>query len=348
MSAMERTLNGCLIALMGTACLLSPQLAMGQTPADLSGPRGEVISRPHLEGAPTEVSVGLYFLDVSQIDDIAQEFAADVVVRLIWRDPRLADPGAPPTRVLPLAEIWNPEVGFLNRRAVDLLLPEAVQVDPAGQIVYLQRALATLASPLDLRFFPSDEQDLGVQLVSYRYAPAELDLRVDTTLSGRLEVFSITGWTVELGPVDVVPLALPGADLSRAGMTFRLTAQRERMYYVLIMFLPLVLIALMAWCVFWIDPSLLPSQIAISTASVFTLIAFRFSVSFSLPRISYLTVADQFILAITLLVFIALGQAVLTGRLAKSGKEAFAGSLDRWGRWIYVVILAILCGWVLV
>ena len=176
-------MDGRLIAFIGTACLLLQHVALGQTPADIAGPRGEVISRPHPEGTPTEVSAGLYFLDVSQIDDIAQEFAADVVVRVIWMDPRLADPGAPPTRVLPLAEIWDPELGFLNRRAVEWLLPETVRVDPAGQVVYLQRALATFASPLDLRRFPGDEQDLGVQLVSYRYAPTELDLRVDTTLT---------------------------------------------------------------------------------------------------------------------------------------------------------------------
>ena len=141
----------------------------------------------------------------------------------------------------------------------------------------------------------------------------------------------------------MTPIVLPGVNLTRAGITFPLRARRERTYYLLTMFIPAVLIALMAWCVFWIDPSLLPSQIAISTASIFTLIAFRFSMNFSLPRVSYLTVGDQFMLAITLLVFAALGQAVLTGRLAKSGKEAVARSLDQWGRWIYLIALAIVC-----
>ena len=240
-------------------------------------------------------------------------------------------------------------MGFLNRRVADFVLPETVRVDPAGHVVYVQRVLATFASPLDLRRFPGDEQELRVQLVSYRYTPGELDLRVDSTMTGRLEAFSITGWQLELGAADAAPFVLPGEDLARAGITFRLRAQREQTYYLLTMFIPLVLIALMAWCVFWIDPSLLPSQIAISTASVFTLIAFRFSVSFSLPRISYLTVADQFMLAITLLVFTSLGQAVLTGRLVKSGKEALAQSLDRGGggRWIYLAALALVCWGVL-
>lgn len=333
------------IALIATACVLSSHVALGQPPGDPASPQREMVTRPDPEGTPTEVSVGLYFLDVSQIDDVAQEFAADVVIRAIWTDPRLADPEAPPTRVLPLNETWNPEVGFLNRRVVDLVLPQTVRVDPAGQFLYVQRALATFAAPLDLRRFPGDAQELEVQLVSYRYTPGELDLRVDRTFTGSLEAFSVTGWQLELGAADAAPFVLPGVDLARAGITFRLRAQREQAYYLLTMFIPLVLIALMAWCVFWIDPSLLPSQIAISTASVFTLIAFRFSVSFSLPRISYLTVADQFMLAITLLVFTALGQAVLTGRLAKSGKETLARSLDRGGRWIYLAALAIVCWW---
>lgn len=170
---------------MAMAWVLLSHVAIGQTREDLASPHGEVVPRPDAEGTPTEVFIGLYFLDVAHIDDVAQEFAADVVVQALWTDPRLADPGAPPTRVLPLSEIWDPEVGFLNRRAVDLILPETVRVDPAGHVVYVQRALATFASPLDLRRFPRDEQEIGVQMVSYRYTPGELDLRVNRTTTGR-------------------------------------------------------------------------------------------------------------------------------------------------------------------
>ena len=45
---------------------------------------------------------------------------------------------------------------------------------------------------------------------------------------------------------------------------------------------------------------LTPSSLAISTASVFTLIAFRLSLMWSLPKVSYMTTADGFVLAITL------------------------------------------------
>jgi len=60
------------------------------------------------------------------------------------------------------------------------------------------------------------------------------------------------------------------------------------------MLLPLALIVLMAWSVFWIDPALLPTQIGVSTASVFSLIAFRFGTRDLLPPVHYMTRGDFF------------------------------------------------------
>jgi hypothetical protein len=98
----------------------------------------------------------------------------------------------------------------------------------------------------------------------------------------------------------------------------------------------------MAWCVFWIDPQFLPSQIGLSTATVFSLIAFRFSLRAFLPKVDYMTYLDEFVLASTVLVFSALGQAILTGRLAKTGHEALAHRVDVWSRAVYLVIFVVL------
>jgi hypothetical protein len=55
-----------------------------------------------------------------------------------------------------------------------------------------------------------------------------------------------------------------------------------------------------------------------------------------------MTTADTFVMAVTLLVFGALGQTVLTGRIAKSGREELAQKLDVWGRWVYSGLLAVI------
>ena len=98
----------------------------------------------------------------------------------------------------------------------------------------------------------------------------------------------------------------------------------------------------MAGTVFWIDPSEMAAQLGISTASVLTLIAFQFSLGHLLPRISYLTRADKFVLGSTILVFLALAEATITGRIAKSGRQELSLKIDRWSRLIYNVLFVVI------
>ena len=192
---------------------------------------------------------------------------------------------------------------------------------------------------MDLRSFPRDTQALEVQMASYRYSADEVEFEIEE-LSGLAEGLAVTGWQIEVGEPQFGPIVLGGAGREFAGATFRLIATREVDYYILTMALPLFFIAAMAWGVFWLDPSLLPPRTGISTAAVFSLIAFRFSLKVSLPRISYLTYADWYVLAATVLVFGAFGHVILAATVAKTRGEEQARRMDRWGRWGYAVMLA--------
>ena len=92
----------------------------------------------------------------------------------------------------------------------------------------------------------------------------------------------------------------------------------------------------MAWAAFWIQPELVPPRSGISTASIFSLIAFGFSIRLGLPQVSYLTRADIFVLGCTMLVFAALAVAVMGSRWANSERQAQAVSLNAYARWVYV------------
>jgi hypothetical protein len=305
-------------------------------------PGGNLASeRPDPKGTPTKVELALYLLDLSEVDDLRQDFSVDLYLRVQWGDARLAtdEAEAAVVRTFPLSEVWNPEIGALNRRSVAFLLPQTVKVDSGGNVQYDQRIQGEFASPLDLREFPADQQALAIRLASYRYGPDELEIVINRDKTGRLEELSVAGWDVGQPEVEAAPLVVPGG-IPRAGVIYKLAAKRQTTYYVLTMVIPLLLIALMAWSVFWIDPSFLPSQIGVSTASVFSLIAFRLGLASSLPKVAYLTRADEFVLAITILVFAAFGEAVLTGSLFKAGREELARSVDRWARWLYLGALA--------
>ena len=333
-----------LVALAGVG-LFGPAAALAQTPGQEAGPTATDLdtSRPDPEGVATKISIGVYLVDLSSIDDLKQEFTADLYIVARWRDARLSRPEAASSglqRTMSLFEIWNPHLDILNRRGSETTLPETVRVDPEGNVEYAQRFRGQFASPMDLRRFPRDRQTLEMKFISLRYGPDELAFEETRML--RHETFSVTGWQIAQPVGGATPLVIPSVS-TRAGLTLSLPAKRQGTFYLLTMVLPLTLIALMAWCVFWIDPAWLPSQIAIATSSVFTLIAFRLTLMWSLPKVSYLTIADKFVLAVTLLIFGALGEAVFTGRLAKSGREDLARTVDRWARWLYLSVLAIIC-----
>ena len=101
------------------------------------------------------------------------------------------------------------------------------------------------------------------------------------------------------------------------------------------MFLPVAMIVLMSWFGCGLPPDVVPSRVGISTASIFSLIAFSLSIRLSLPRVSYLTHADMFLIGCTLLVILALGIVVVGTRWVQTDRMEDALRLNALARWVY-------------
>src|SRR5258707_8062445 len=52
-----------------------------------------LIERPASGNGPTQVSVGIWVVDINNIDSAQQNFTADIAVVLRWKDARLAHTG---------------------------------------------------------------------------------------------------------------------------------------------------------------------------------------------------------------------------------------------------------------
>ena len=299
------------------------------------------MTRPGAASGPTEIRLSITVIDILAINDADESFVADFAVSMTWLDERLAweEETDISTVVYGLEDVWNPRMVIVNDHGLSAGFPVVVEVEADGTVRYLQRYQGALSAAFDLRDFPGDLQRLPVRLTFIGQSPQDISPELDLAGSGMLESAAVTGWTIRLAGSNVDPLVL-GENEAFAGATFYVEAQREASYVVWTMMLPLTLIVLMAWMVFWIDPSYLPSQIGLSTASVFSIIAYRTALRLALPAVSYMTKADIFVLGATVLVFGALVHAVGTGRLAKTGREELARTLDRWIRWVYVFLFA--------
>ena len=121
-------------------------------------------------------------------------------------------------------------------------------------------------------------------------------------------------------------------------MEFSLDVERDTSFFMFKVILPLILIVMMSWLVFWIDPSLVSSQISVSVTAMLTMIAYRFALAGLLPRLNFLTIMDYFVLVSTLAVFLSMIEVIYTAYLSTNGQLEQARALDRKARLIVPLI----------
>jgi hypothetical protein len=334
MSRLEAT-AGIRMALLMVVALISAGLsAEGFESKDTKS----VVERPNPSGPPTEVKIGIYLLDLTHIDDVNQLFSIDLFVDVTWQDPRLAVPeklriGKIQRR--PLEEIWTPRLLILNDRGLSTHLPRVAEVDDLGNVNTQQRVSGELSTDLLFKDFPFDTQVLPIRIASYSYSTQDLHFSVDNQISGDDRSLSAEGWQFRIIGPEFDEFYIPAKKTVWAQLTYLIEAKRNSQYYILTMFLPVSLIVLMSWFVFWLPPDVIPSRVGISTASIFSLIAFSLSVRLSLPRVSYLTHADMFLIGCTLLVILALGMVVMGSRWVQTDRMKDALRLNALARWVY-------------
>src|SRR5881398_1848669 len=307
-----------------------------------------LIDRPNADSGPTEISVGMWVVDISSIDSAQQTFTAEIAVVLRWKDPRLAHTGNGVVRY-PLEQIWHPRVGIVNEsNSVSRKMPDSVEVDSDGTVTSRQRYAGAFTQPLRLQSFPFDRQTFRVQLVAVRYQSNEVMFVPDQVwiqdglkgAGGISPSVTLPDWTIEKWELKPLVYALaPGMQYS--SYAFEFTASRNVQHYILKVILPLVLIVMMSWSVFWIDPTTSSSQISVAVTSMLTLIAYRFAVDTQLPRLPYMTRLDALFLTSTLLVFFSLIEVLATTILDNNQQTERAKKLDRYCRVIFPAIFVI-------
>ena len=287
-----------------------------------------------------EVSVGLYLADLVEITGSSQSFLADVIMVISWNDPELVGAFAS-TRTINASDVWHPQLLIVNQRAVSKSLPEIVTVDPDGSVRYFQRYTGTFSAVMDLRDFPLDGQRLHVWVVAPHRFGEPLQLGPDSSLANLKAVsLSISDWRVlELGLAERGFRATANA-IPAPGVELTVEVQRRVGYYIIQVIIPLIAIMLMAWAVFWIPPATIPPRIGVVVTTMLTLIAYRFALANDVPRLSYLTRLDWFLLVATTLVILTLFTMAYSAYLVSIGKEETVRRIDRVGRILYPTAVA--------
>jgi hypothetical protein len=304
--------------------------------------------RPDAETGPTKITYAVWIGDITQIDSVAQTFSANVVIILRWRDPQLVHDGTG-AKQYALDDIWHPRILITNEASeIEHSLPEIADVAPDGTATYRQRLIGSFAQSLNLRAFPFDQDTFRVKIVVLGYRPEEIQLAPDPMALaagfgegiGLADKLTIQDWRVTSAGTRVEPYHVtPGVQI--AGYSFEFTAARNAHHFVIKVLIPLILIVMMSWAVFWIEPNDANTQMAVAVTAMLTLIAYRFAVDSDVPKLPYLTRLDAFILMSSVLVFLSLIEVMVTTKFASMDRTELARAIDRRCRWIFPITFAV-------
>ena len=294
------------------------------------------LARPDADAGPTVVALGIFFQDIASLSDVDQTLDTDLYVIARWRDPRLADPARGDASVecpVPEGRLWIPALEPENLRGRQSFYPARFLVDGRGVVTYARRLWVKLSYPLDFRDFPLDRHRWRITLWPVVSQTDELVFHPLRRVTTTNESLTIQGWRVGKPRAE----ASIGTRLPRAGSFARfdveLDCERDWSYHAWKLGVPLTLIVLMAYGVYFIPASAIPQQIGLGMTAMLTLIAYMLTLGGTLPRISYLTRADRFFVGSALLVFLGLVKAVAAISLAPDARVL--DRLNRWGRWLF-------------
>jgi hypothetical protein len=301
-------------------------------------PAAYSLARPDPAAGPTLVGLGIFFQDVALLSDVDQTLDTDVYVIARWRDPRLADPTRGDSSVecpVPEGRLWMPAIEPENLRGRQAFYPARFLVDGRGVVTYGRRLWVKLSYPLDFRDFPLDRHRWRITLWPVLARSDEIAFHPLRRVTGMNDRLSLQGWRMGAPHAE----ASTGTRVGRAGTFARfdvdLPLERAWSYHAWKLGVPLTLIVLMAFGVYFIPASAVPQQIGLGMTAMLTLIAYMLTLGGTLPRISYLTRADRFFVGSAILVFLGLVKAVASIAVAQGPEASVLDRVTRWGRWAF-------------
>jgi len=325
--------------------------ALGSVPRGAVGAEPFILGPP-LQDAPTRVSVGFFLSEVSDVDEQAETFEFEGILTLKWRDARLAfDPveAGVPEKIYQgnyqFAEVftrWWPQLILSNESGEFGSQGVLVRIQPDGALTLIQEINAVAEMPMELRRFPFDRQDfeaifevlgLGRNLVVLEPDPETTGVREGGVNTPQWDLRDLRIRTHEYEPTYE-----DGHEGTLSRLVVTLDMARRPGHMVRVVVLPLTLIVLLTFSVFWMDRESLGDRMDISFIGLLTLVAYQIIVSDSMPQIAYFTLLSGFIYSTFVLLVAGVIVNLVVSKLDQAGRAKAGARVDVTCRWAFPLV----------
>jgi hypothetical protein len=302
--------------------------AASSAPAGVEDGVNPLLNPPVTDGNRLPVAIQMRVINISDIDEVTQRFKMVGYLIAHWNDPRLAfipQAAWEKFRTYTVDQIWHPRFDFINAVVPHSAYDVTFRVFPDGTVRYFERSSAELSNTFRLRTFPFDAQTLEVlvhpTVANESFVDLTTEPGVDAMTAEPRVYESLPQWQITQmsTAVERVP-GIHGESVNE--VRFTIAIARHFNFYIWKVFLPLLLMVVLSWTVFWIDPRELSSQVQISITTILTVIAFAFAIQANLPKVPYLTFIDVFFLICYLFVFATAIELTAVHLAGRRGHEA--------------------------
>ncbi|KAF7260988.1 hypothetical protein EG68_01796, partial [Paragonimus skrjabini miyazakii] len=238
-----------------------------------------------------------------------------------WREPKLDGRITEDLTINELEQYWNPLL------FIDNILSETketqwlmAQRNETGEVYLLERRRikGVFLETLELNDFPLDVQDLTITVTSER-PESEVDIIPDQNEMSAINVQTFVDqqeWKlhehVEITK-RIMKQEYSSSMKSHACLSVTCRAARRPGYFYWNVFLIMFMISSLSFATFAVSPDKAELRLRLSFTLILTSVTFKYVITQSLPKISYLTYMDKYVLmSLAILCIISVWHAIVT------------------------------------
>jgi len=300
------------------------------------------------------VQCRVVFLKIGEIETIKERYNGEAFIQLKWREPELDHITDQELQHINWDLLWQPEVhieNVLGDNQGSIWQQGILNEEGQCWIVEKRKVKGVFAETLELQDFPFDVQDLTITLSTERTEnqvklvqdPRDRSALIQQPFVQQQEwnLYDHIETKVLRTSAEIVRhepyISGQHSSLYHSAFSVTCRAGRRTGFFYWNIFLIMSFISCLAFATFSVQPKYVHNRLQLSFTLLLTSVAFKFVVNQSLPKISYLTYLDKYVLlAISFLCLICLWHSFI--RFLEFRNDQLAKTIEIYAFFAFVAI----------
>lgn len=264
---------------------------------------------PPKQDNPIKVKIAFELFDLAKIEDSSSTFSFTGQLMLSWMDPRNAfDPSIAGVeektysgdfQFNELSTSWYPQVSLLNESEYYEEGAILAKIQPDGTTTVLKSINASAKTHMDLTYYPFDSQQFRLIFGAFGYDTDQMILEAqDIHMLPADLIESTSEYTINGVNYfsDTAKSYILGSEKLSSTFVVSINVSRKPGFVIRTVMMPLLLIVLLSFSIFWFDIKSIQDRINVSFIGLLTITAYQLVVGDFLPHVAYFTLMQGIII----------------------------------------------------